>query len=57
MAPKSVAEIEIDGHALPITNPDKMLFPHPRRDEARPRPLLPRGRGAADAGDAAAGRC
>ena len=27
MAPKSVTEIEVDGHVLPITNPDKMFFP------------------------------
>ena len=27
MAPKSVAEIEVDGHELPITNPDKTYFP------------------------------
>ena len=27
MAPKSVTEIEVDGHVLPITNPDKTYFP------------------------------
>ncbi|HEX2382344.1 MAG TPA: non-homologous end-joining DNA ligase [Acidimicrobiales bacterium] len=27
MSPKSVTEVEVDGHALPITNPDKTYFP------------------------------
>ena len=28
-----------------VTNPDKVFFSRARRDEARPRPVLPRGRG------------
>ena len=31
MSPKSVTEVEVDGHALPITSPDKTYFPSAAR--------------------------
>ena len=49
--------LEVAGRELAVTQPGQGLLLRARRDEARPRPLLPRRRGAAHARDAAAGRC
>ena len=43
--------LELAGREVRITSPDKVLFARARRDEARPRPLLRRGRRAAHARD------
>ena len=37
-------EIEVDGRTVRVSNPDKVFFAERRRDQARPRQLLPRGR-------------
>ena len=37
-------ELEVGERVVKVTNPDKVLFPKARTDEARPRRVLPRGR-------------
>ena len=62
--PSPFVELEVGGRIVKVTNPDKVYFRGARRDEARPRPVLPRGRRrhraravrAADAAQAAPGR-
>ena len=64
MAESPFVELEVGKRIVKVTNPDKVFFPRARRDEARPRPVLHRGRRrhragalrAPDAAEAAPGR-